>query len=59
MEIFAAYRQHIGTSLGHPGLLQTSKMESFTKIVNNENTLTIVMKSSMLVVAAVADLPLE
>ena len=35
MEIFVAYHQHIRAYLGYPGLSQTSKMESFTKIVNN------------------------
>ena len=59
MEIFVAYCQHIGAYPGHIGLPQTSKMESFTKIVSNQKPLTIVTKSSILGVAEVAALPLE
>ena len=35
MEIFLAHLRHIGAYPGHPVFLQTSRMESFTKIVNN------------------------
>ena len=50
MELLVTYSHQTEV---HPGLPQTSKMESFTKLVNIYEILTIVIKSSILGVVAV------
>ena len=56
MELFVTYSHYREVHLGH---LDTSKMDSFTKFVNNQKILTIVTKSSTLGVVAVLHPPLE
>ena len=55
IELFITYSHYREV---HPGLPQTSKMESFTKLINTSKILTIVTKGSIVGVVAVLDPPI-